>query len=68
MQAAVANAIRTHEGPFYQLTSPPGAGSLSLASHGLEREQASCREIRSNISPAVLELCRLKRLPDSVHP
>ncbi len=68
LQYAVADAIRGHDGPQYQLTSPPGAGSLSLASHGLERDQASCREIRTNMAIAVLELCRLSRLPESARP
>ncbi len=68
MQIAVYNAIRLHDGPLYQLTSPPGAGSPSLASHGLERDQTSCREIRARISSAVLELCRLKRLPEPIYP
>ena len=55
--------IREHHGAYYQLTSPPGKGSWTLAEHGLARVEASCRLLSTNITRNAIELCRLERQP-----
>lgn len=64
LQQSVREAIRDHRGPLYQLAFPAGAGSLALASYGLERIQSSCDEIRTNMRTSPIELCRLQRTGD----
>ncbi len=55
--------IRAHAGPLYQLTSPPGRGTWTLAERGLARVESSCATIHTNITRSEIELCRLERRP-----
>ena len=61
LAASVRDAVRTHEGPLYQLTSPPGEGSQALAAHGLSRIESTCAPFESNIHKRRVELCELRR-------
>jgi hypothetical protein len=60
---SVNEAVRTHDGPLYQLTSPAGTGGDVLQAHGLHRVAGTCAPVRSNIDPRSVELCRLARNP-----
>jgi hypothetical protein len=60
---SVREAVRTHAGPLYQLTSPPGAGADALVAHGLRRADGACATISSNIHSRGVELCRVARDP-----
>ena len=60
---SVREAVRTHAGPLYQLTSPPGKGSSALAAHGVKRIEDSCTRVASNIHDRHVEICRLEREP-----
>ena len=65
---SVRDAVRTHAGPLYQLTSPPGAGADALAAHGLRRPDGACLLVESNINATGVELCRLLRVQDGPSP
>ena len=65
LEKAVADTIRNHKGPLYQLTVPATEGSETLTPHGLGRDESSCAQVRTRMSVGALELCRLRRLDDS---
>jgi hypothetical protein len=60
---SVQDAVRSHNGPLYQLTSPAGTGTDVLAAHGLRRAEGGCASIESNIHRRSVELCELVRNP-----
>jgi hypothetical protein len=62
MQAEIAARLDRHDGPLYALAFPAGAGTTSLADHGLARVPSTCAEVSANMSTSPLELCRLQRL------
>jgi hypothetical protein len=59
----VNEAVRTHDGPLYQLTSPAGAGADTLVAHRVHRVNGGCTTIESNIHRRSVEICRLERNP-----
>ncbi len=63
LTATIAQTVRDHRGPVYQLTAPPGSGTDALGRLGLRREPAQCWPIRTNLrTKESIELCRLERV------
>jgi MFS family permease len=60
---SVAETIRNHGGPLYQLTVAAGDGTAAVEALGLVRQPNGCSDIHSRMPNLSLQLCRLQRLP-----